>query len=423
MSSVESSFTVQKSVEPHLTRIESFAQSREIADYWSFNNLTLRDGVTIRYGYYIASQPMRGYVLMLLDHDTFIEEQGEIAEDFARRGWQLWCLEWRGQGRVMEYETDPDDVQLTPEVAEKVGLAQPQVRKHLDTTRWYEHCVYDLDEFWNNIWRPQTTGIPCLVLAQGVGAHHLLKWLVRVYRRRFEQTALVIMAPEVQPRTWGLPISIAYSIASLMSSIFYAAPFPGQEKRKITNLSPQAGFLTHDPVRLSIMQKWRKKMPELAAKSYSWGRLAEAFSSSLTLQRALKSGGSPWGVHWLVGAYKYINAKGDFHHPISGLSKWANLKKRWRDCIGYVTISLPTLLMFTPNDKMIDVPTQYLLVDHFSRARLTQFPRAGHALLHEEEAIRKRVWREIDHFLDRVFDNQTSEDADNDAQGAHKDAH
>lgn len=412
MLSAESSSAVQKPTEPYLTRIESFAQSREIADYWSFNNLTLRDGITTRYGYYIASQPMRGYVLMLLDHDTFIEEQCEIAEDFARRGWQVWCLEWRGQGRAMENETDPDVVQLSPEVAEKAGLAQPPVRKHFDASSWYEHSLYDLDEFWNNIWRPQTSGAPCLVLAQGVGAHHLLKWLVRVHRRRFEQTALVIMAPEVQPRTWGVPLSVANTIASLMSSLFYAAPFPGQEKRKVANLSPQTGLLTHDPVRLSIMQKWRKKIPELASKSYSWGRLSEAFSSSLALQRALKSGGHPWGVHWLIGAYKYINYKGDSSHPNPGASKWAALKKRWQDCIGYVTISLPTLLMFTPDDKMVDAPTQYMLVDHFSRARLTQFPRAGHALLHEEEAIRKRVWKEIDHFLDRVFDAQASANND-----------
>ena len=61
--------------------------------------LKLPDGAVIRHACWEPPQPPRATLLMLNGRSEFIEKYDELARDWTARGYRVFSLDWRGQGR------------------------------------------------------------------------------------------------------------------------------------------------------------------------------------------------------------------------------------------------------------------------------------------------------------------------------------
>lgn len=361
---------------PASNRIESFAHAREIAAYWSLQSITMRDGISLHYGRYIAAKPVRGAVLILTDRDEFIEKYSEVAENFAARGWQAWCLEWRGQGRIPVTEALDEDVDGSrgtdpADEAEdtKISVSAGDIRG--DTPDWFTCSLRDLETFWHQVWLPATGRAPMLILAHGLGAHLALRWQIAAGARKLGKTAFVLTAPMIRPKCSGFPLCVAYLVSLLIGMFTLAVPYPGQGHAHRVNRLFKTNRLTRDKARFRILQKWQEQYPVLTPRRHGWGWLAEAYQSALHLHRDLLTGGT------LALGFRFLGNR--------------------------TKLPLPTLAMLTPDDEMVDGDAQYMLAGRLVHGRIVEFVDAKHDLMQEEEKTRRRVWREIDSFIARYF--------------------
>ncbi len=394
---------MEPSSSPASNRIESFAQARDIAAYWSFQSITMRDGIALHYARYIAAQPVRGSVLVLTDRDEFIEKYSEVAENFAGRGWQVWCLEWRGRRRI-HASSDEEDESETPHSRATVEGDGPDEKAVApvadirgDTPDWFTSSLNDLEIFWHQVWRPATGGVATIVLAHGLGAHLALRWQIKAGARKLGKTVFVLTAPMVQPKCSGLPLWGAYLVSQLIGIFTLAAPYPGQRHAQRLNRTFRTNRLTRDKARFGILRKWLEQYPELAPRRHGWGWLAEAFQSALRLHRDLLTGGAPaFGFRFRFMLELWRRCRQCGWRPSRCLRAYRDLRDRTK-------LPLPTLVMLTPSDDMVDGNAQYALAGRLLHGRIVEFVDAKHDLMQEEERVRRRVWREIDSFLARYF--------------------
>lgn len=404
-------------------RVETFAHAKEIADYWAILSLTTRDGFTMRYGIYQAAQPRNGHVLILPDRDGFIEGYSELAEDFANRGWQVWCLEWRGQGRVphviddesdteeaivsldevgvplLEDDEDGMDASFAPKASRNGALSQ-----RTEVTDWHAKCETDLEEFWIRAWLPETHGEPAIILTHAHGGHVALHWLIRHRSRKLGKTSFIFAAPTLGPRTLGLPLWMLFLLTTALHVLLpLSFPYPGQGRILRANRTFEGNLLTGDRIRFAILQKWREMYPELTPRKYSWGRLNDAIRSAMRLQRNLETGGLSRIAHIKAFLLFLWLERGDYLAPSGIQRKVEALRLKIAFFRRKTRILPPSLVLLAPDDKMTNSEAQYLLVDRFARARIKQFDGAKHDLLNERDEIRQRVWKEIDQFIDMLY--------------------
>jgi lysophospholipase len=56
------------------------------------------DGAQLRWGHLPVAKP-RAHFVLVSGFGDFIEKQFETVRDLTDRGFAVWCLDWRGQGR------------------------------------------------------------------------------------------------------------------------------------------------------------------------------------------------------------------------------------------------------------------------------------------------------------------------------------
>lgn len=291
---------------------------------WAFERLALPDGAALRWAQWAAPAD-KGFVLLLPGRVEFIEKYSELADEWAARGFQALCLDWRGQGGS---KTNP---------VSQIG--------HINS---FDDYIADLDVFWNAVWLPLVAGKKTAVLAHSTGAHLAL----RFFGETGTQTdALIVTAPLVKVKTFGLPWTVSAFVTRIMAALFPCAYALGQgEFRREAQLFDGNG-LTHDEARFAAWQDLLAAHPSLNTAGASWGWVNAAMHSYPKLLAALPR------------------------------------------------VNVPTLAFLTPDDPLIDGASEESLPRLMPRCTALRLPGSHHEVLMERDEVREKVWAAIAGFL------------------------
>ncbi|HYD31040.1 MAG TPA: alpha/beta hydrolase [Azospirillaceae bacterium] len=231
-------------------------------------------------------------------------------------------------------------------------LPQAQ-RGHTADFRRYED---DLDLFMASVVGPQATG-PLVLFAHSMGGLNALNWLVDHPDRNV--AGLLLSAPMLAINTAPLPSPIAAALARMACHAGLTEAYaPGQgDYDRARGSRFEGNVLTGDSHRFRIHHDGFATNPELALGGVTYG--------------------------WLNAAYR---AMARLFAP--GVPE---------------SIAVPVLLLSAPADQVVDARAHRAIARRLPRAVLCEYPEARHELMMETDAVRDRVWADIDGFLDTLI--------------------
>ena len=204
----------------------------------------------------------RGALLFLPGRGDFYEKYLEALDHWARRGWRVTALDWRGQGGSGRLGGDA-----------RTGHVE-------DFALW----VADLAAFWRQ-WRDEGTwdsAGPLVIAAHSMGGHLALR---AIAEERIDPAALVLSAPML-----GL---VGRMPAAAMHQVARAFAAFGDDRRAAWKwrddgsdaLAWRGKLLTHDAARYADEIWWRRQRPDLVMGPGSWRWLERAYASMRYLSR------------------------------------------------------------------------------------------------------------------------------------------
>lgn len=213
---------------------------------FSIDWLVADDGVRLRRGHWRAPAP-RGRVLLLQGLSEFLEKYTEVALELTARGFEVWSLDWRGQGHSPAGNGAPAEV--------------------------FERHLMDLDLMFEAL----PAGEPPLLLAHSMGAHLALRHLGR---RPDCAAHALLCAPMIGIRTGRWPRRLAARLARLMICLGLGKRWlPGRRNYTPLSIPFAINPLTSDRASYERLRQRLRKDPNLAFGRVDWYWLAAAFDS------------------------------------------------------------------------------------------------------------------------------------------------
>ncbi|MCA0199627.1 MAG: alpha/beta hydrolase [Proteobacteria bacterium] len=225
-------------------------------DGFKWGHFTARDGARLRWGHLPAGTA--DDCILLGGYIEFIEKYFEAARDFHRRGFNVWCLDWRGQGRSARSGRTKPDPRLfdrdADDLAQFVAAVSPRDHKRL------------------------------LVAHSMGGAISLLA----LANHAPLVDAAVLSAPMIQINTGGVPRCAARALAFVMSAIGQGDSFvPGASAWP--NLASRFGNmnrLSNHPVRGKLVDAWFTAAEDLRHDGPTYAWLKSAFALTTRISKA-----------------------------------------------------------------------------------------------------------------------------------------
>jgi lysophospholipase len=202
-------------------------------------------------------QAIRGALLFLPGRGDHYEKYLETLDYFARSGWRVTAIDWRGQG------------------ASGRLLDNPNIGHIDDFATW----IADLQAFWAE-WKAAGPG-PHVVVAHSMGGHLAMRALVE---KAIDPDAVAMSAPMLGIQTMGLPYALHHGVAKLMAALGdpnRAAWKEGEKPGSPLNL--RANILTHDPERYADELFWWQARPQVRLGPPSWHWVERAIASTRLL--------------------------------------------------------------------------------------------------------------------------------------------
>lgn len=205
------------------------------------------------------SEGSRGALLFLGGRGDIFEKYFEAFDRWHRAGWSIHSFDWRGQGGSGRLSDNP-----------RCGHAD-------DFGVWID----DLAAFYMQ-WRAGKPG-PHVIVAHSMGGHLTLRALAE---KRVAPDAAVLVAPMLGLKSAPFGPRLGARIARLMCRIGdpRRSAWKSNERPGVPDRGRQ-GLLTHDPARYEDELWWKSEKPEIALGPPSWGWVAEAYRSTLALER------------------------------------------------------------------------------------------------------------------------------------------
>jgi lysophospholipase len=217
------------------------------ADRWAFFDV---GDARLRYGWWNASGPPRGTVLVLQGRAEFIEKYAiEVVGELVQRGFAVAALDWRGQGLSDRPLPDHD-------------------KGHIDGFGTY---ISDLRRFVDAVIAPAAPR-PLIALCHSMGSHIFLRALAAHGPAPF--AGAVTVAPMTGLKREGL----------LRGVLRLVPPLPVFDTRYLLGTGPytaaqqifHGNVLTHDHRRFGFTRQWFDADPRLAlgGPTFGWCRQA-----------------------------------------------------------------------------------------------------------------------------------------------------
>jgi len=224
--------------------------------------LRARDGLPLRAAYWGGKDGRpRGTMLLLNGRAEFIEKHLETVAELRRRGFSVWTLDWRGQGRSGRLLPDPN---------------KGHVRDFAD-------YVADLAQLVREKVEPSLAGGPLLLLAHSMGGNIALRYLAAypgLVRRA------ILSAPMIDFQRNGMPLQRALALTGLICALpGMAGCYNGGHRRAIraAHASVETNPFTTCPLRFARTAAWLAHDPRLRIGAATWGWSRAALRSVAAL--------------------------------------------------------------------------------------------------------------------------------------------
>ncbi|MGD9333610.1 MAG: alpha/beta hydrolase [Desulfobacterales bacterium] len=229
----------------------STTQEKKISDY---NFMTTSNNQHIRYGiWYSHNEKNTGAVLLLNGRKEFMEKYAETIRELNQRGFNVYSLDWRGQGLS----------------------SRMLANRHKGFIKNYDIYLYDLNRFVIKIVQPEASAIPLVILAHSMGGHVALRF---IHEHPELVDKAVLVSPMIDILTSPLPGWFVRLIARLAILLgldhAYIIGSGNYTVEKFKN-----NRLTSDPERFMDENKAIAENPDLALGGVTYGWLSATFES------------------------------------------------------------------------------------------------------------------------------------------------
>ena len=219
----------------------------------SYDFMKTSDKRAIRYGiWYGQKEPRQGSILLLNGRREFMEKYTETIGELIERGFDVYSLDWRGQGLSTRMLVD----------------------RHKGFIEDFDVYLNDLKMFVSNRVMPKAIG-PLIILAHSMGGHIALRF---IHDHPVMADRMVLTAPMIDILRSSLPswcarfISRAANKAGFNGSYVFGSGIDTDEKFEGNNL-------TSDPVRFMATVQTIAENPDLALGGVTYGWLSAALKS------------------------------------------------------------------------------------------------------------------------------------------------
>ena len=210
-------------------------------EVFNFNYFSSSDGRRIRYGKSGISEP-RGIIVIAPGQSEFIEIYFELINELNRYGYDVWIIDWKGQGG-----------------SDHIGLDENRALNNFSSD-WL-----DLEKFLREV-VVKKERLPLILLAHSMGAHIALRMLEA---NSNIVDLSILTAPMITVKTGMYPHDIGSALASAVVGAGFGWWYaPGNAKwGRHLNFKASDNENTSDPIRSMWKEYWRLTRPELR-KSY-----------------------------------------------------------------------------------------------------------------------------------------------------------
>jgi lysophospholipase len=219
----------------------------------SYDFMKTSDKRAIRYGiWYGQKEPRRGSILLLNGRREFMEKYTETIGELIERGFDVYSMDWRGQGLSTRMLAD----------------------RHKGFIEDFDVYLNDLKLFVSNRVIPNAIG-PVMILAHSMGGHMALRF---IHDHPGMADRMVLTAPMIDIfgsslTRWGARfISRAANKAGFNRTYVFGSGIDTDEKFEGNNL-------TSDPVRFMATAKKIEENPDLALGGVTFGWVSAALKS------------------------------------------------------------------------------------------------------------------------------------------------
>jgi lysophospholipase len=199
----------------------------------------------------------RGVCVLLNGQTEFIEKYFEVIDELRRRGYAVATMDWRGQGGSSRALQDSRKSYVT------------------DFAEYDE----DLGTLMDWIVKPMTErdGRPPIAVAHSMGAHNLLRYLVK---KPGAFSAVVLSAPMIAISLRGTAEWLARTVTAVKNRFGRGDQWVwGMEARDPHLMTYDKQLVTSDHARFERAQMLLRENPDLRMSGATWSWLAAAFRS------------------------------------------------------------------------------------------------------------------------------------------------
>ena len=255
---------------PPATPVDAAAQRSALAllaqprfqapDGWSWHRFTNQDGAHLRYGWSRTAKSPLGTVVLLPGFQAPIEDFFETARDYQARGFDVWSMDFRGQGGSDRWPGNPQK-------AYSQGM---------------ERDARDLAQFIRKSVGPRARG-PIFIVAQSLGGHIALRAL---HDHADLARALVLSSPAISFQAESLSQRLPPWLLRIVARVAVLCGFGDAYAVHAADWEffPGAGGATDpvrdDPARALASEAWMLKNPVLREGGMTWAFVDERFRSS-----------------------------------------------------------------------------------------------------------------------------------------------
>lgn len=218
----------------------------------------ISDHIRLRYGFFAHEGKHLGSVVLQGGRTEFIEKHAENIRALCQRGYNVWSMDWRGQGLSTRSLGDP----------------------HKGHVGRFSTYLADFHHFLQDIVAPKT-GRPSLIMGHSMGGHLLLRYL---YRYPAATDKAILIAPMTKINTGPVPEKVVLSLVKNACRMGLVREYaPAQGPHGVRDEDFALNRLTSDPVRFREALAPIANEPALALGGITYGWLRAAI---LSMQRA-----------------------------------------------------------------------------------------------------------------------------------------
>lgn len=245
-------------MDSNIPRIAELQEQFREPDGFSWGYFINSKGARIRYGWISPTNAARAVAVVAPGRAAPIEKYFEFIRYLQSRGFEVWSMDWRGQGGSERYLDNPQK-------GHSVG---------------FEHDVADLNQFLTTVINQR--GKPIFAVAGSMGAHIMLRYM-HDYPDFFDFAVLVSPAFDIDTGNW--PHSIARLISKLGTSLGFSEHYiRGGDWKPDAKRLRGARISTSDPDRYSVTYTYLRERPELRVGDFTYGWLNIMFDSVAILR-------------------------------------------------------------------------------------------------------------------------------------------